>query len=294
MEALVVLCLIALSAAQTLEKPYNVYVKVGANVTLESHQFHNPSLMQEVSWYVETWSSKPSSSYFSGQKLCQFKKNGANISWDHDPLQFNCVNKSLHMFNLQPSNSGIYNVKITNDDLEYNTYFNLEVVYIPKPQCTVTSYYVARDYCIIEINCTNSKYPNKVLFNGVLSTYYNKARGGKHHLPETFATLIDYHGVQQNFSYTYPFNSLCGGKGKAYLHGHPQHARLEGVQLITPPAYEENPDADSDEAYEKGMAALVIIAVISVIIIIAALLFLCYWRRRLRQRRSRQLMTNQL
>ncbi|ALE30302.1 CR1-beta [Simian adenovirus 8] len=309
MHALIVFALITLSSAQSLHKPLQIYAKVGDNITLQSHEFHDPSLMEEVSWYVELlWNDRPTSTaLFTGTKLCQFKKGGINITWDHDPFLrfFSCVNKSLHLFNLQHLNSGLYNVKVTNNTLEYNTYFNLHVLFIPKPQCMVTSFYIATDYCFIEINCTNSQYPNKVLYNGIAKPYYNSARGGKGPLPEYFYTLIDYHGVRQNFSYYYPFNTLCQNSGVRAPNSAPRYvprfygpkvARLLGVKYITPPAYEENPDAESDDAYEKAMAAVVIAAIVCALIILAALLFLCYWRRRLRQRRRRgpQLMTNQL
>lgn len=290
----VLLFFIATAAAQTLDKPVQVYVEQGSNVTLQSHQFSYPEQMQEVNWYVELVWDKQQSSIFTGSKLCQIKKGGTNITWDHGPLQFNCANKSLHLFNLQTHNSAIYNVKVTNDNIEYNTYFNLHVIYIPKPQCMVNSFYIAADYCIIEINCTNSKYPNKVMYNGKAKSYFYKIKGGKPHLSETFYTLVDFHGVQKNFSYTYPFNSLCNGGGKAFVYQGPRHARLLGNNLHLTPAV-ENPDADSDDAYEKAMAVLVIAAIVCVLVILSALLFLCYWRRRLRQRRRRgpQLVTNQ-
>lgn len=242
--------------------------------------------------------------FFAGIKLCHFKSDGSNITFNYgSPLNFNCNNKSLHLYNLEPKDSATFNVKVTRQNLEYNTYFQLHVIYIPKPQCMVTSFYIATDYCYIQINCTNSKFPNQVLFNGVARPYYNYARGGKTRLPEQFFTLINYRGVTENFTYNYPFNSLCQNSGRkphsaprfVPRYG-PQMARLLGVPQITPPAYEENPDAESDDAYEKAMAAVVIAAIVCALIILAALLFLCYWRRRLRQRRRRgpQLMTNQL
>ncbi|ALM55130.1 E3 CR1 alpha-beta [Cynomolgus adenovirus 1] len=306
MRMLLLLAIIASTSAQSLHKPLQIYAKVGDNLTLQSHEFHNSSLMKEVSWYVELWDDvKPTSTaLFMGSKLCQFKEDGSNNTWNYPSLHFNCANKSLHLFNLNSFNSGLYNVKVTNNTLEHNTYFNLQVISIPKPQCMVTSFYIAVDYCYIEINCTNSKYPNKVLYNGITKAYYNSARGGKHTLPEHFYTLIDYHGVQANFSYYYPFNSLCKNSGRAPhsaprfvpRYG-PQPARLLGVRLLSPPPYEENPDKDSDDAYEKAMAVVVIAAVVCSLVILAALLFLCYWRRRLRQRRRRGpqlMMTNQL
>ncbi|AFD21889.1 E3 CR1 alpha-beta [Simian adenovirus A1139] len=306
MQTLVLLLgLLSFVFGENINRPVQIFVKSGANVTLQA----NTSNANEVTWYVEenyiydNFHTMPP--FFAGIKLCHFKSDGTNITFNFgSPFNFNCANKSLNLYNLEPKDSATFNVKVTRQNLEYNTYFQLHVIYIPKPQCMVTSFYIAPDYCYIQINCTNSKYPNKVLFNGVARAYYNFARGGKTQLPEQFFTLVTYQGLTANFTYDYPFNSLCQTSGRAPhsaprfvpRYAGPQPARLLGVQYPTP-FYEENPDKDSDDAYEKAMAVVVIAAVVCSLVILAALLFLCYWRRRLRQRRQRGpqlMMTNQL
>ncbi|WOZ23454.1 membrane glycoprotein E3 CR1-beta [Human adenovirus 12] len=247
--------------AQTAERPLKVVVEAGRNVTLPhlsgSHQTGH------VTWLVETsdyGSASPDNFIFSGQKLCQFTDR--TMVWPYYNLHFNCENYDLNLFWLKVENSAIYNVKNTVNASETNIYYDLRVVQIFPPKCIITSKYLTNDYCHITINCTNSDYPNKVVFNNVSRWYYGYGKGSPT-LPNYFITNFNVSGITKSFNHTYPFNELC-----------------------------DYPTSQSQHSLTHTVSTVIFLGIIgfSILIIIAAFIYLCWHRKSLCVSKTEPLM----
>lgn len=215
---LLYLCGFAVSGkGSTLNNPIDIYALIGSNITLKST--YNPQLLDSLSWIKEEnineVPGKNLEPFFIGQKLCEVT-NDSNTVFQYPYLQFDCANVCLFLYDIQPTYAGIYNSKAFADRLEYNSYFKLHVIDIPPPKCEITSRFLdiqasGDDYCLIEINCTNSKYPAKVMYNGRQSTWrhYVSERGGNKNLPNFYETYITVNGTHKSFHFDYPFSDLC-------------------------------------------------------------------------------------
>lgn len=246
-------------AAQTLEKPYQLYAEVGSEITIPYCRF--TQCPGDVIWYMEMINSPPIfnftiSGVFTGQRLCEYTA-GSIKTWNYLSLQYNCNHKNLNLFNLQITDSAVYNVKNIEQYVEYNTYYKLNVIYIPEPKCAVTTSYLGRqatgdEYCLIEINCTNSKHPNTVIFNNRSGNYFVKERGGKGPLPNYYETFFDIYGITKSFTFTYPFDTLC----------------------------QEINSVDSLTALTDFTPIFISIIVIAVIVIIISIGLFCFYRQK--------------
>lgn len=237
--------------AQTAENPLKVVVEAGHNVTLP-HLLPGFNKTGHVTWLIETsdyGSASPDNFIFSGQKLCQFTSR--TMMWSYPQLIFNCDNYNLNLFWLNIENSAIYNVKNTVEATERNIYYQLTVIQIDPPNCIITSKYLTEAYCHITIDCTNSRYPNKVIFNNVTRAYYGYGKGSST-LPNYFTTSFNVSGVTKSFNHTYPFSELC--------------------------AYPSSKNFYNSENTLSTIVFLVIIGS-SVLIILGALIYL-YWHRK--------------
>ncbi|AGK27147.1 E3 CR1-beta CD5 [Baboon adenovirus 3] len=241
------------SLPNSLQNPSRVYAKVGQNLTLESRYSSHSNSMPHVVWYLEVFNDDtifPSSvvpPIFSGIKLCEITEQNYQ-TFNHAPKEFNCINKSLNLFNLKPSDSGLYNVKVYKDDIEHNTYFRLSVIRFAQPQCTINSSYLTESYCLISIDCFHLEYPAIVEFNGSRSNfhYYVLSKGGKN-LADYYTVTYDYHGLKQTFKVEYPFNDICN-----------DIISLETLADFTP--------------------VFIVTIVMSVITIVVSLLFCCFYK----------------
>ena len=255
------------SSGNTLDNPTVVNVLVGSNYTFNS-VFSR--FMDRLSWIIEEDIGKnpykTSDSFFIGYKLCEVTQDKLT-TFEHYPLQFTCENVALNLFSITPAYAGIYNAKIFINLTEHNTYYKLNVIEIPPPKCEITSRYLGvqatgDDYCLIEINCTNSKYPAKVYYNGRESNFhhYVSERGGNPNLPNFYETIITVNGTHKSFHFDYPFNELC--------------------------------QTTHSLEYDDGDTALnvfaILIIVLSVLVIIATLILLYCHRRKLQARAKSQ------
>ncbi|WGH00134.1 CR1-beta [Human mastadenovirus G] len=217
--------LFATSYGNIANQVIDIYAQVGTNVTLQlpNSTQHLPTLnsalsINHMSWYKEedfySIFNQTLPYFFQGQLLCNFF-NTEKTKWEHYPLEFDCTNRTLTLFDVRPSYSGIYNAKVYTNFVERNTYFNLFVVDLPRPQCEISSYYVSEppteDSCIITIDCSSSKYPVFVHYNGKRSKrhYFLNERGGGGNLPNLYTTTFDFHNLNHSYSFVYPFNDLC-------------------------------------------------------------------------------------
>ncbi|AYV33755.1 E3 31.6K [Human adenovirus 41] len=201
---------------KNFNNPVQVYALVGTNVSLDSMKTPKINELTKLSWIKqEDNPSKNLQFFFIGQKLCEVTKDKITV-FKYYPLEFSCANVTLYLYNLKADDSGLYNGKAYTNELEHNTYFMLHVIDIPSPKCDITSRSLGiqatgEDYCLIEINCTNSKYPAVVKFNGRQSNYhhYVSERGGNKQLPNFYETYITVNGTHKSFHFNYPFNNLC-------------------------------------------------------------------------------------
>ncbi len=244
--------------AQTAERPLKVVAEAGHNVTL-SHLLPGFNKTGHVTWLIEIpdYGSAPSNKFvFSGQKLCEFANK--NLTWSFPQLIFKCDNYDITLFWLKIENSAIYNVKNTIEATESNIYYQLTVIQINPPNCIITSKYLTEDYCHITINCTNSRYPNKVIFNNVTRSYYGYAKGSST-LPNYFTTNFNVSGITKTFKHTYPFSELC-----------------------------TYPSSENFYNSKETVSTIVFIVIIgfSVLIILGALIYLCWHRRFLYRSKS--------
>lgn len=204
----------AIVRENSLQNPSQVYVRAGSNLTLQSFYSPYPEDMPRVTWYLQVFDSlferHTIPPFFTGVILCDISGDIQHV-WNHWPLQFNCINKSLHIINLKPSDEGLYNVKVLKDSIQHNTYFRVHVISFPKPECNITTTYLSDDYCLINIDCSQLPYPAKVYYNGNESKlhYYLSERGGKKNLPNYFTVGYRYRDLRQNYTVEYPFNELC-------------------------------------------------------------------------------------
>lgn len=213
---MLIILLIALSLAGAAPKTndgfIDVYAKQGTDLRMQSH-YAPPDVITHIAWYLDVFQGifdTTIPSYFTGVKLCESSPHQEQ-EWFHPPLNFHCINNSLYLYHLKPSDAGVYNAKVFSDSIEHNTYYRLHVISFPKPNCNINSTYLANDYCLINIDCSKLSYPAKVYFNGNQSKlhYYLSARGGGGNLPDYFTVGYQYRDLKQNYTVHYPFNDLC-------------------------------------------------------------------------------------
>lgn len=235
-------------------KEQNITVETGTNITLSSSFSNDPSRMPRLTWYKEDLTMYKGS-YFA-VKLCEFEP-GKDKLWQHD-IQFDCINKSLHLYNLLPYYSATYRVKVMNGSVEYNDIFNLEVINLPAPICYISSYYLTvqdtNTFCLIEINCTKSNYYNRIFFNGKYGNYHLTDYGGPN-LPGYYNVTVRLpeHKLSHTYTFTYPFSELCQ-----------EIQSLESATDFTP--------------------IFIVVIVASIITIICVLSFYCCHKKKERQR----------
>ena len=218
---LFLLCLLFCSAyaavpEKTLNNLVRVYALVGTNLSLDSMKTPQIDELTSLSWIKQEDNPNKNlqSFFFIGQKLCEVTKDKITV-FNYYPLEFSCANVTLYLYNLKTDDSGLYNGKAHTKELEHNTYVRLYVIDIPPPKCDITSRYLGiqatgEDYCLIEINCTNSKYPAVVKFNGRQSNFYHYvSENGNKELPNFYETHITINGTHKSFHFNYPFNDLC-------------------------------------------------------------------------------------
>ncbi|AAX19417.1 E3 CR1-beta1 [simian adenovirus 1] len=194
-------------------------VGAGYNATLQSAYMPDSDQIPHITWYLQT--SKPNSSFYEGNKLCDDSDNRTH-TFPHPSLQFECVNKSLKLYNLKPSDSGLYHAVVEKSNLEvHSDYIELTVVDLPPPKCEVSSSYLEVQgvdaYCLIHINCSNSKYPARIYYNGQESNlfyYLTTSAGNGKQLPDYFTAVVEFSTYRETYAkrpynFSYPFNDLC-------------------------------------------------------------------------------------
>ncbi|QOV03162.1 E3 31.6 kd protein [Human adenovirus 41] len=201
---------------KTLNNLVRVYALVGTNLSLDSMKTPQIDELTSLSWIKQEDNPNKNlqSFFFIGQLHREVTKDKITV-FDYYPLEFSCANVTLYLYSLKTDDSGLYNGKAHTKELEHNTYVRLYVIDIPPPKCDITSRYLGiqatgEDYCLIEINCTNSKYPAVVKFNGRQSNFYHYvSENGNKELPNFYETHITINGKLLSFHFNYPFNDLC-------------------------------------------------------------------------------------
>lgn len=200
----------------------NITAAHGSNLTLYAFRQGEPNNTDDIKWFKENLASI-SESLFSGRALCMKK-----IPFSSH-LHFECDGYNLHLLWLYYDYSGIYNVQKTVNNTVLNTYYNVTVVQIKKPNCEVTSTYLSSDYCLIQINCTSHNQHTKVIYGGNTTAWYANLKGGKH-LKNNYQTNVSVGNVYQIFNHTYEFSDLC--QTMNYLEYHEDYVTIPCVIII--------------------------------------------------------------
>ncbi|ALE30478.1 CR1-beta [Simian adenovirus 17] len=257
---LLLIFLLATVSAQTSEKPIQYFVEPGVNLTLPYCRF--TECKGDVVWYRET-APRPHIKT-TAQKLCNITSD--SVSQQIDPfLSFNCNNNNLNLYNLKTLDTRVYYVNIKDEYTTYNTFYEVNVIYIIQPNCVINtlelitqlpgvSQLAGQSYCLIEINCADSLYPNTVRYNNRENTYFIREKGGNNTLPNYYEVFYKFGNIEKSFKFNYNFSDLC----------HP-------IQSL------EYNEVDENIALN---VFLILIIIISVLVIVGSLILLYCHRRK--------------
>ncbi|APG53813.1 E3 CR1-beta [simian adenovirus 55] len=178
----------------------NITAEYGSNLTLYAFKQGEPNNTDDIKWFKEN-TETISDSLFTGRALCMKR-----ISFSSH-LHFECDGYNLRLLWLYYDYSGIYNVQKTVNNTIHNTYYNVTVVKITKPNCDVTSTYLYNDYCLIRINCTSHNQHTKIIYGNNTTPWYADLKGGS--TVNNYKTNVSVGSIYKIFNHTYDFSDLC-------------------------------------------------------------------------------------
>lgn len=183
-------------------KAINITAEVGTNITLYAFTSVEQNNTDDITWYKEN-EYVSSDTLFSGKALCMKRVHFKSH------LHFDCDGYNLYLQFLYFDYSGIYNCKKTiNNTKIVNTYYNLTVVQLRKPNCVVSSQYLAKDYCFILINCTAHHQHTKIIYGKNISAWYFNLKG-EPKMQNNYQTNVSVGSLHRVFNHTYDFTDLC-------------------------------------------------------------------------------------
>ncbi|ALE30443.1 CR1-beta [Simian adenovirus 19] len=196
----------------TLTNASTIFTPVGSNVTFQSYYSPYPNKIPYITWYKQVSSD---SAFYEANKLCE--AGNTTHTYPHPFLKFDCVNKSLNLYNLQTQDSGLYHATVLVSDIEqHNDIIHLYVIDLSAPQCDVSSYYTNQtqtEFCLILINCSKVAHRTTIYFNGKYSSTSFITEYGGTNLPNFYNVTVEFYTatdkMQKTHTIPYDFNDLC-------------------------------------------------------------------------------------
>ncbi|AGK27183.1 E3 CR1-beta CD5 [Simian mastadenovirus C] len=209
---MMLLLFVSLISYVILADASTIFTQVGSNVTFQSYFSPYPDEIPYITWYKQV---SYDSSFYEANKLCE--AGNTTHTYPHPFLKFDCVNKSLNLYNLQLQDSGLYHATVLVNDIEqHNDIVQLHVIDLSAPQCDVSSYYTNQtqlEFCLILINCSKVAHRTTIYFNGKYSSTSFITEYGGTHLPNFYNVTVEFFTatdkLQKTHNIPYDFNDLC-------------------------------------------------------------------------------------